>query len=71
MPPIPAGFGFDGPWIDVRRDRAGYKDSIAKANKSFYWEGQELRLLVGFSVLADLLSRYKLPGAPDVTSGGW
>ena len=24
-------------------DRAGYKDSIAKANKSFYWEGQEGR----------------------------
>ena len=24
-------------------DKAGYKDSIAKANKSFYWEGQEGR----------------------------
>ena len=24
-------------------ERAGYKDSIAKANKSFYWEGQEGR----------------------------
>jgi hypothetical protein len=24
-------------------DQAGYKDAIAKANKSFYWEGQEGR----------------------------
>ncbi len=28
-------------YLEDHFDRAGYKDKVAKANKSFYWEGQE------------------------------
>ena len=30
-------------YLENHFERAGYRDSIAKANKSFYWEGQEGR----------------------------
>jgi len=30
-------------YLEKHFDRAGYKDSTGKANKSFYWEGQEGR----------------------------